>query len=101
MRIKKTKEAARTREKEKSAATQAEVDATDPEYVPPSDKEDIEGLGKLGDLRADATGALLQLVVVRSTVSARRSVRGDAQALIELLPSSFELRDLNFDEDLR
>ncbi|KAJ7481620.1 hypothetical protein FB451DRAFT_132888 [Mycena latifolia] len=40
MRIKKTKEAARTREKEKSAATQAEVDARDPAYAPPSDEED-------------------------------------------------------------
>ncbi|KAJ7851145.1 hypothetical protein B0H14DRAFT_3451534 [Mycena olivaceomarginata] len=67
------------------------------------------GLGKLGNLRADATGRggatphrpLLWLVVVRSTVWARRSARGNAQALIELLPSSFELRDLNLDEDLR
>jgi hypothetical protein len=41
MRIKKAKEAARTREKEKNAAAQAEVDATDPEYAPPSDEEDI------------------------------------------------------------
>ncbi|KAJ6586755.1 hypothetical protein B0H10DRAFT_1961600 [Mycena sp. CBHHK59/15] len=41
MRIKKTKEAARTREKQKSAAAHAEIDPTDPEYAPPSDEEDI------------------------------------------------------------
>jgi hypothetical protein len=38
MRIPKTKEAARTREKQKSAAAQTEID---PEYAPPSDEEDI------------------------------------------------------------
>jgi hypothetical protein len=43
MRIKKTKEAARTREKQKSAA-QNEIDPTDPEYAPPSD-EDIVAPG--------------------------------------------------------
>ncbi|KAJ7831499.1 hypothetical protein B0H14DRAFT_2592584 [Mycena olivaceomarginata] len=67
------------------------------------------GLGKLGDCvrmprgRGGATPhrPLLRLLVVRSPVWARQSARGDAQALIELLPSSFERRDLNFNEDLR
>lgn len=45
MRIPKTKEAARSREKEKSAAARAEFDSTDPEYAPPSDEEDTVAPG--------------------------------------------------------
>ncbi|KAJ7736213.1 hypothetical protein DFH07DRAFT_779761 [Mycena maculata] len=40
MRVKKTKEAARAREKQKTVAAQA-IDPTDPEYAPPSDEENI------------------------------------------------------------
>jgi hypothetical protein len=41
MKVKKAKEAARTREKKKNAAAQTEIDRTDPEYTPLNDGEDI------------------------------------------------------------
>ncbi|KAJ7078408.1 hypothetical protein B0H15DRAFT_1001186 [Mycena belliarum] len=45
MKIKKTKEAARSREKQKNASAQAELTAADPEYVP-SDEEDSLAMRK-------------------------------------------------------
>ncbi|KAJ7728444.1 hypothetical protein DFH07DRAFT_782228 [Mycena maculata] len=45
MRVKKTKEAARAREKQKTVAAQA-IDPTDPEYAPPSDEENITPMEK-------------------------------------------------------
>ncbi|KAJ7847927.1 hypothetical protein B0H14DRAFT_2583315 [Mycena olivaceomarginata] len=61
------------------------------------------GLGKLGNLRADATGAGWRdaaPAAAAASGSAKHGV-GRGGMRVEFLPSSFELRDLNFDENFR